>query len=171
MSSRVTWFAAASVVAFYAWLGLVVLVPEAVYSGDIGVKYVQARALVDNGFTSLNIPYPGEFLDPSREFVPLRPPFVMNTAGETQAIFPPASAVIQALAVGLAGFRGMIAVSIVSAAVMLIAAWKMAPAGYGLPIVLAIGLGGPLWFYAVSGWEHAPAVAFGTAAFALFMLR
>ena len=35
-----------------------------------------------------------------------------------------------------------------------------------LAIVVAVGLGGPLWFYAVSGWEHAPAVAFGTAAFA-----
>jgi hypothetical protein len=30
---------------FYAVLGLWVLAPEAVYSGDIGVKYVQARAL------------------------------------------------------------------------------------------------------------------------------
>jgi hypothetical protein len=167
MSSRLTWLAAGAVVAFYAWLGLVVLVPEAVYSGDIGVKYVQAQALAENRFASLNIPYPGDFIDPAREFSPLRPPFVIKTAGETQAIFPPASAVIQAVAVRAAGFRGMIAVSIVSAAVVLIAAWRMAPAGYGLAIVLAIGLGGPLWFYAVSGWEHAPAVAFGTAAFAV----
>jgi hypothetical protein len=167
MSERLTWIAAAAVVGFYVWLGFVVLVPEAVYSGDIGVKYVQAQALSEKRFASLDIPYPGDFLDPAREFSPLRPPFVIKTAGETQAIFPPASALLQAVAVRAAGFPGMVAVSIVAAAVVLIASWRMAPPGFGLAIVLAIGLGGPLWFYAVSGWEHAPAVAFGTAAFAV----
>jgi hypothetical protein len=158
--------ATAAVLVLYAVLGLVILAPEAVYSGDIGVKYVQARALVDHRFQSLDIPYPGEFLDPGREFFPLRPPFVMTTGGRTQAIFPPASAVIQAIAVAAGGFRGLIVLSILSAAVVLMASCRMAPANYRLAIVLAVGLGGPLWFYAVSGWEHAPAVAFGTAAFA-----
>ena len=37
--------ALAAVILFYAVLGLVVLAPESVYSGDIGVKFVQARAL------------------------------------------------------------------------------------------------------------------------------
>jgi hypothetical protein len=167
MTSRLTWIAAAAVVFFYGWLGLVLLVPEAVYSGDIGVKYVQAQSLADHRFRSLDIPYPGEFLDPAREFTPLRPPFVMTSGGETQAIFPPASAILQAVAVARGGFRGMIGVSIIAGAVVLIAAWKVAPPQYGLATIAAIGLGGPLWFYAVSGWEHAPAVAFGTAAFAV----
>ena len=158
--------AAAAVITFYAVLGLVILAPEAVYSGDIGIKYVQARALADQRFASLDIPYPGEFLDPGREFFPLRPPFVMVTGGTTQAIFPPASAVIQAVAVAAWGFRGLIALSLLSAAVVLLASCGLAPPNYRLAIVLAVGLGGPLWFYAVSGWEHAPAVAFGTAAFA-----
>jgi hypothetical protein len=43
---------------------------------------------------------------------------------------------------------------------------KLAPPGLGAPVLLAVGLGGPLWFYAVSGWEHALAVACGTAAYA-----
>ena len=81
--------ALAAVILFYAVLGLVVLAPESVYSGDIGVKFVQARALADHHFRSLDIPYRGEFLDPARTYFPLRPPFVMNTGGETQAIFPP----------------------------------------------------------------------------------
>jgi hypothetical protein len=157
---------AGAIVAFYAVLGLGMLAPESVYSGDIGVKYVQARALADQRFRTLDIPYPGELLDPAREFIPLRPPFVMVTGETTQAIFPPASAVIQAVAVSLGGFRGLIALSIVASALVLLASWKLAPARYGLPVLVAIGLGGPLWFYAVSGWEHAPAVAFGTAAFA-----
>jgi hypothetical protein len=156
---------AAAIVIFYAVLGLWLLSPESVYSGDIGVKYVQARALADQRFTTLDIPYPGQFLDDTREFFPLRPPFVMTAGGATQAIFPPVSAVVQAVAVALGGFRGLIGLSIISAAVVLVASWKLAPRAYGIPVLLAVGLGSPLWFYAVSGWEHAPAVALGVAAF------
>ncbi len=100
------------IVAGYFVLGLIVLAPEGVYSGDIGVKYVQARALADQRFTSLNIPYPGEFLDPARKFFPIVPPFVMYTGGETQAIFPPTSAMLQAVAAEIAGIRGFVAVSL-----------------------------------------------------------
>jgi hypothetical protein len=160
------WVAFFALILFYAVLGLFVLAPEAVYSGDIGVKYVQARALANNRFTSLAIPYPGDILDSTREFFPIRPPFAMVAYGVTQAIFPPVSATIQAVAVSMAGFRGLIALSVVSAGVVLFASWKLAPREYGLPVLVAVGLGGPLWFYAVSGWEHAPAVAFSTAAFA-----
>lgn len=164
MSARL---AAAAIVIFYAVLGLRMLSPEAVYSGDIGVKYVQAQALVDQRFTTLDIPYPGEFLDPDREFFPIRPPFVMNVAGTTQSIFPPAASVLQAVAVAAGGFRGMVGLSILAAAAVVFATLALAPPGCKLPAVVAIGVAGPLWFYAISGWEHAPAVAFGAAAFAV----
>ena len=152
---------------FYAVLGLWVLAPEAVYSGDIGVKYVQARALGLHRFASMDIPYPGAFLDPADEFLPMRPPFVMFTAGTTQAIFSPLSAVFQAVVVGLAGIRGLIMLSIVGAVATLWAASVLVPAGGRAALLVALGIGSPLWFYGVSGWEHAPAVALGTAAFAL----
>jgi hypothetical protein len=160
---RLVWIA---LVLSYAVLGLVVLLPEAVYSGDIGVKFVQARALGANHFTSLAIPYPGAFLDIDRAFLPIRPPFVFTYAGDTQAIFSPAAAIIQAGAVSVAGIRGLTFVSIVSAAVILYAAAALAAARDRAAVLVALGLGGPLWFFAVSGWEHAPGVAFGTAAFA-----
>ena len=155
-----------AIVGLYVVLGLVILAPESVYSGDIGVKYVQARALGDHRFASLDIPYPGQFLDPAREFFPLRPPFVMMTGGTTQAIFPPAAAVIQAVAVVVGGFRGLIVLSLISAAVVIVASSRLAAPKYALATVVAVGLGGPLWFYAVSASEHAPAVALSTAAFA-----
>jgi hypothetical protein len=167
--SRLTIAACAGVVLFYVALGLVVLAPEAVYSGDIGVKYVQAQALADNHFRSLDIPYPGEFLDPERELFPFRRPFIMKARGTTQAIFPPASAVLPALAVGPFGFRGFIALSILAAAVVLVATTALTPRQLGVPVIVTLGLAGPLWFYAISGWEHAPAIAFGTAAFAVAM--
>lgn len=160
---RLVWIA---LVLFYAVLGFVVLLPEAVYSGDIGVKFVQARALGANHFASLAIPYPGAFLDMERAFFPMRPPFVFTLAGETQAIFSPAAAIIQAAAVSVAGIRGLTFVSIVSAAVILYAGAALAAARDRVAVLVALGLGGPLWFFAISGWEHAPGVAFGTAAFA-----
>jgi hypothetical protein len=152
---------------FYAVLGLWVLKPEAIYSGDIGVKYVQARALASHRYTSLDIPYPGEFLDPSRQFFPIRPPFVMTAGDATQAIFSPASALLQAAAARAADIHGLILISILSAAAILWAAWCLTPMPYRAAALVALGLGGPLWFYAVSGTEHASAVAFSTAAFVI----
>ena len=49
---RTVWTALAVLVIAYAVLGLVVLEPEAVYSGDIGVKFVQARGLVAHRFAA-----------------------------------------------------------------------------------------------------------------------
>jgi hypothetical protein len=151
---------------FYTVLGLLVLTPQAFYSGDIGIMYAQARALVDHRFTSLNIPYPGEFLDPGREFFPMRPPFILVTAGSTQAIFSPASAVLQAAAVAVAGLFGLILLSIAGAVVMLYATRKLSPPPYGTAVAVVLGLGTPLWFHAIAGWEHAPGAACGVAGFA-----
>ena len=153
----------------YVLLGLVVLTPAAVYSGDVGVKFVQARALAAHHFTSLDIPYPGAFLDPDRRFSALRPPFVMAVGGETQAIFPTASAVLQAAAVTVGGIRGMVAVTLLAGLAVMYVTAKMAEPPLSPLVLLAIGVAGPLWFYAISGMEHAPAVAFGAAAFACAM--
>ena len=155
------------IVCAYSVLGLVVLSPEAVYSGDIGVKFVQARSLAAHRFTSLDLLYPGEFLDPAREFFPIRAPFVIQIDGQTQAIFSPASAVLQAAAVSAAGLAGMIVISIAAAAVILWATARLAEPRLRVPVLVALGAGGPLWFYGISGWEHAPAVALSTAAFAV----
>ena len=150
---------------YYAVLGLAVLAPEAVYSGDIGVQYVQAQSILDNSFRSLAITYPGAFLDPERRFFPLRPPFVLTAAGETQSIFPPASALLQAVGVGAWGLRGMIVISVIAGWLAVYCAARLAPALHAA-VIAAVGLASPLWFYAVSGWHHAAGMALGTAAFA-----
>jgi hypothetical protein len=155
----------AAVALYYAVLGLAILVPESVYSGDIGVQYVQAQAILEHRFRGLDIPYPGEFLDPDRRFFPIRAPFVMTVSGSTQSIFPPVSALLQALGVGALGLRGMIAISVIAAWLTLVCSSRLAPPRARVAVVLALGLGSPLWFYAVSGWHHAAAMAAGIAAF------
>jgi hypothetical protein len=150
----------------YAVLGLAILNADAIYSGDIGVKFVQARALAAHRFESLDLPYPGVFLDPERLFFAMRPPFVLVAGGETQAIFSPASSIVQALAVTAAGVRGMMAVTMIAGLATLWATARMSPPELRPYTLIAAGLAGPLWFFAVSGWEHAQAVACGAIAFA-----
>ena len=154
-----------AVVVTYGWLAFVVLSPDAVYAGDIGVKYVQARSLADQRFRSLDIPYRGAAVDPERRFVPLRPPFVMPVGRELQAIFSPATAVLDGVFVALSDYRGMILCAFLSAVLILWLAWRLTdgPEAAVMPIVL--GFGSPLWFYGMIGWEHAPAVALGVLAF------
>ncbi|HZB26488.1 MAG TPA: hypothetical protein VE379_10170 [Vicinamibacterales bacterium] len=152
---------------YYAILGLAVLAPESVYSGDIGVQFVQARALLDQRFRSLNIDYPGEFLDPHRRLFPIRPPFVFQAGDTTQSIFPTATAVLQAPAVGALGLRGMILLSVLAGWATLVSVGRLAPPSTRVVTIGAIGLASPLWFYAVSGWHHALGMAAGAAAFAL----
>jgi hypothetical protein len=91
----------------------------------------------------------------------------MVVGGATQAIFPPASTVLEAFGVALAGFRGMILVTLVGGAVILYAARRLSFERDAVVAVLAVGLASPLWFYAVSGWEHAPAVGLGVLGFML----
>ena len=172
---RDAWVLASAIGVYYAILGLAILAPESVYSGDIGVQFVQAQALIENGFRSLSIPYPGEFLDSDRRFFPIRPPFVFESAGSTQSIFPPASAVLQAVGVGAFGLRGMILISVVAGWATLCAASRLvavrgsrfaAAAPYAsVAVVATLGFASPLWFYAVSGWHHAAGMALGTVAF------
>lgn len=151
--------------AYYGLLGLVVLAPEGIYSGDIGVQYVQAQALVDSGFRSLSLHYPGEFLDPGWHFFPIRPPFVLRAGEEIQAIFPPALAVLQGVCVALAGFHGLIVCSLVASGALLYLSRRLSPEEDAARVLIALGLASPLWFYAISGWQHAAAMALGTAAF------
>jgi hypothetical protein len=157
----------AAIVLGYAILGLAVLAPEGVYSGDIGVKYVQARALAQSGFTSLDLPYPGGVLDPERALFPLRPPFIITLEASTQAIFSPVGATLQAVAAPLFGIRGMVLMAIASGCLILTAASALVAAPARTHLLVALGIGSPLWFYAVTPWEHAPAVALGTLGFAL----
>ena len=153
------------VVLAYAWMAFVVLDGDVVYSGDYGIKFVQAQSLADSGFRSLSIPYRAAFLDPEGRFSPFRPPFVFMTPTGPQAIFPPAAAVLQAMFVSFGGLYGMRLLSLISAVAILWVSSRLVEERTIPWIPLVVGLATPLWFYAVTESEHAPAVALGGAAF------
>jgi hypothetical protein len=60
----------------------------------------------------------------------------------------------------------MILVSLAAGIVALFAAWAQAERRQEAAVLFAVGVASPLWFYAVSGWEHAPAIALSSLAFA-----
>ena len=155
-----------AVLAAYAVLAFAVLSTDVVSSGDIGVKFVQARALLDSGFRSLAMPNRASVLDPKEQFSPFRAPFVFATPDGRQAIFPPAAAVLQAPFVGVAGIAGMRLLAIVATGVVLWCASRLAERG-SMYVPILLGFGTPLWFYGVTESEHAIGVAFSTAAFAV----
>jgi hypothetical protein len=162
--------AIAAVTVVHAWLAFVALAPDAVYSGDFGVKFVQARELWTHHFTSMAIEPRNTFLDADGRFSPLRAPFVFKTPVGTQAIFPPAAAVLQGLFVPMGGILGMRLLSLISVMVTLWATWRLSPRGWaGAALPIVIGLATPLWFYAVIESEHAPAVALAAVAFAIVL--
>jgi len=152
------------VLAAYAVLAFGVLSTDVVSSGDIGVKFVQAHALLDSGFRSLAMPNRGSVIDPQDQFSPFRAPFIFRAANGKQAIFPPAAAIVQAPFVGLAGVGGMRLLAIVATGIVLWCASGLVDRGAAyVPIIL--GAATPLWFYGVTESEHAIGVAFSTAAF------
>ena len=160
------WAALAAVTLIIGWLAFVALAPDAIYSGDFGVKFVQARELWNNRFASLAITPRNTFLDPDGRFSPLKAPFVFATRGGIQAIFPPAASILQGLFVPLNGLLGMRLLSLLSVTLASWVTWRLSPRGWaGATMPFVIGLATPLWFYGVIESEHAPAIALASLSF------
>ena len=162
---RIALVAALLLTALYAFVGLRVLDPEAPFSIDAGIKYIQAKALRDAAFASTAIPYPARAIDPELRFLPFGPPFVLEREGRLQGIFPLAGSFIYA-AVLPGGFPAMVLVSVAAAFVVMLTVGAM-----GRPHAAAamVVLGACTWFwvYGVLLWEHLPALGFSTASWAL----
>ena len=168
MTRWLPWAAIAAVTLVVGWLAFVALAPDAVYSGDFGVKFVQAHELWNNRFASLAIAPRNTFLDPDGRFSPLKAPFVFATRTGIQAIFPPAASVLQALFVPLNGLLGMRLLSVLSVTLTSWTAWRLSPRGWpGATMPLVIVLATPLWFYGVIESEHAPAIALASLSFVI----
>ena len=166
MTRWLPWAAIGAVTLVIGWLAFVALAPDAVYSGDFGVKFVQARELWNNHFASLAIAPRNTFLDPDGRFSPLKAPFVFATRRGTKAIFPPAASILQALFVPLNGLLGMRLLSLLSVTLASWATWRLSPRGWtGATLPLVVGLATPLWFYGVIESEHAPAIALASLSF------
>ncbi len=160
-------FVLAALVVLVAWtvIAFVVLSPNAPYSGDLGIKFVQAKSLVRSGLHSMALLYPGAMIDATWRYFPVRPPFIFSAGDGIQGIFPTTVALMNAPFASLGGLAGMIVLALLAGFAVLWATGRIAGQdahAWALPVVL--GLGTCLWFYAVQPWEHTVAVALGLAA-------
>jgi len=147
------------VTVWYALLAFVLLSPDAVFTIDAALKFMQARTLTQHHFATMAIEYVGAQLDPHRMFLPFESPFVFPSRGQIQAIFPTAPALLLA-PFSYAGFWGMTWVSVLGAGALLLvtrAFGRDVPRPWLLPLV--VGSATVLWFYAATVSEHAAATA------------
>jgi hypothetical protein len=150
--------------AFYAAIAFVVLEPNATYSVDSVVKFVQARTLLANKFLSAGFVNRGAYIDPDGVFFPFTSPYVFRTPTGWQSIFPTASALLLA-PFSPWGLAGLTVPALLGALLLLWTTWRFGastPASWALPWVL--GTATILWFYATSPNEHGLAAALTTAA-------
>jgi hypothetical protein len=163
-SRRVALWSILILAVFFALLAFVVLEPDATYSVDSTVKYIQARTLLKNGFVRSGMVNRGAYVDPDGLFFPLSSPYVFLTRVGWQSVFPTASALLLA-PFSPWGLAGLTVVALGSACLFLWITWRFGHGGPGDSAVPAVaGLATILWFYATSPNEHALSAALSTAA-------
>jgi hypothetical protein len=143
--------------------------PDAFFAGDPGVKLIAARNALRFPTTPLAIPLPVIGTEPVPHVEPFFAVHGTHAHAVTSEFFPLATAPL----LGVFGLRGLYAwpalgfVGAVAASAWL--ARVLDPRRDGATAALAAALGTPLLFYGLEFWEHAPAVAAGTAGAALLL--
>lgn len=157
---------------------LAVLPKRAVWVCDEGLKMVSAQWIARTGRATALLPYPARELDAEYRFFPFPSPadrsaaLVVHTQRGPSSVFPIALPFFSAPLFRSFGWLGLYLVPMASAALALFLMYGLWRVVGGTPLEAAsatvfLGLLSPLWFYAVTFWEHAPAVAL--AALSLFL--
>ncbi len=137
----------------------------------MGVKLLQVEALVRSNFQSLALGYPGQSIDPSGAYFPITRLFAARVGGQWYAVFPPLFAILTSPFYLTLGHFGLYVLPMAGAIGVLYLSLLLArSANLGaheayLPV--AVGIGSPLFLYAVVFWEHSLAAMLCLAAFAL----
>ncbi|MBL8897981.1 MAG: hypothetical protein JNM84_10160 [Planctomycetes bacterium] len=142
---------------------------DALFCGDIGVKYVQMQALASGQRAIEN---PVRELDPEGELFPLKAPFVIQSEGRFYSVYLNPYVWFGSLAYRWGGptlCRALTlacALGAVGATYLLARRLRLDPrAALGAAALLLFAT--PFWLYGCCFWEHAPATLLSTAAFAL----
>jgi hypothetical protein len=161
ITRQAAWWAALGGAAVGAFLAFAM--PPGLFSGDEGVKLVQSLSLLESGWQSAAIPYPGSDLDPDEEHLPLQPPFIWHHAGAWYGIYSLIYTSAAALAWATAGLRGVFLLSWLGAATTLVVLAGLATRAVGpkwaVVVVVATALATPLLLYGTLNFEHTWACA------------
>ncbi|MBX3056482.1 MAG: glycosyltransferase family 39 protein [Anaerolineae bacterium] len=128
---------------------------------DVGLRFWQVRALLDNGGQSLAVTYPGQVYDPNLQHIP----FYFAYALVDGQIFLNITPFVPLAAAGfymLLGEVGLVIVPVLGTVLTAVAVYLLlrltnVSGAVGWFWVTAVGT--PLFFYALELWDHTPAVA------------
>lgn len=87
-SRQVRWLWIATAVAGLVLAVVTFTAPRGLFSGDEGIKLVQALGVLDHGFSDPYLPYPGRAFDPAERNYPFSAPFVVEHGGHHHGIYP-----------------------------------------------------------------------------------
>ncbi len=147
---------------------------DAFFSGDAGIKLLQTESLIASGYHDVTLPYRGLDVDPDSRISPFRlEPSLYIEDGRNYAVFPVAFSFLSTFGYRSAGMAGLSLLPLLAAAFCLVATYRLArlfvpPAAASVAMVGTM-LATPLGFYALTFWEHLPAVALVLAALWLFL--
>jgi hypothetical protein len=135
---------------------------------DNANKFLQVRAKLDH--SRYDLPWPGAGVDPLYRFNPLPEPFSQVQDGKLYSIFSPVFAAVSSVFFSVFGFTGLYLLPLLGSLLLLAGVARLVrdPLARTLAVVLT-GLCTPVWFYSVTFWEHAVAVAF--CVWALYLFR
>jgi hypothetical protein len=166
--------ASIAVVAAVYVLTLAALEKRAFWITDNANKFLQLQAIVRSGYTDAALDWPGRRLDPELRFNPLPPPFSHVENGKVYSQYSPVFAVVSSFPYRWFSFPGLYLLPLLGS-VLLVAGVARLAATLGCDVaarhagVLIVGLGTPVWFYAVVFWEHAIAVGLAVWAVDAFL--
>lgn len=134
---------------------------------DTAIKFIQLQAIVETGQFALD--WSGRLLDPDLEFGPFMPGFYALRTGELHASYSPVFPMLSAPFYWGLGTRGLLVLPLLGAFSTFVAVCKLAAlvsnegtsaARVAMGSLLVVAFATPIWFYALTFWEHAPAAGF-----------
>ena len=131
--------------------------PRYVFTGDSGLKLIQARSLLENGFRSEELFYPARSIDPGFAFAPYSHPMMLTLGDRHIGQYPVFFAAVTAPFLWLAGPMLLPFLSLFAFALLVLylhAVWKTGPVA-----LFSIGLGSALCLHAIQYSEVVPFAA------------
>ncbi|NIT35135.1 MAG: hypothetical protein GTN49_01325 [candidate division Zixibacteria bacterium] len=152
---------------------LAVLPPDAFFSSDEGVKFIQLRSLAENGFRSARIRWPGDELGLERRYAVVERFFELR-GGELYSPHPLLFALASAPGWLAFGFRGLYVLPLLAGVATVLLTIILGRAfGARRPWLAGavVAFASPIFFYSLCYWEHTPAVALWLGGFVLLLRK
>lgn len=153
------------------WIGAVAILvacwiylpKDAFYSGDSGVKLIQAENLISKRYTDISLDYNGKDIDTNSEISPFQlKPNCYIQDGKNYSIFPVLFPFLSSFFYAAFGYAGLYIIPMLSAFGVLFLVYSISrlflPRAVAVASMYVAVFATPLFFYSLTYWEHLPVV-------------